>query len=80
MHTLRINKSWTIWTHILISVAWLIFLVPCVGAVSIDQQISHECPHCPSPENDPCHGDSDRNKRNIEIELEDHQRFAALPS
>ena len=44
MHTLRINKSWTIWTLILISAAWLnLVLVLRVGVVSIDQQTSsHE--------------------------------------
>lgn len=88
MHTLRINNSWTL---ILISAAWLnLVLVPCVGAVSIDQQTSHECLHCPSPENDPCHSDSDCNNcddglntlkaQKYNIELEDHQKFAALPS
>lgn len=44
---------------VVLGVIWLNFvLLPCVHAAITDNTTTHNCPHCPTPENDSCHNDN----------------------
>jgi hypothetical protein len=90
--TPQINKKhWTTLIFVVVSAMWLNFIViPCVHAVNVDQQIRHDCPHCPVPEKDPCHSDSgcsdcDNGLNTLKAEknnqkLDDSTKYTALPA
>ena len=85
------NKFWATWIFVVLAAVWMnLILLTCVHAVSFNQETSHECPHCPAPDNNPCHSNDDcddcdaglntHKAQKYNIELEDHQKFAALSS
>lgn len=92
MHTLRVNnKNLTTLIFFILGVVWLNFvLLPCVHAVTFDQQTNHKCPHCPAPEKDFFHNKNDCDdcnhglntlkSQNNKLELDDNPKFTALPS
>jgi hypothetical protein len=85
------NKFWTTWVFVVLAIVWMnLILLPCVHAASFDQETSHECPHCPAPDESSCHSNDDCSdcdagnniikSQKVNIKLEDNQKTFALPS